>query len=382
MDKMPQIKYSFLITVTCFMLSLQTLFSANPVTNPEKVYRYCYVVKTKAWYQQQERLWNQELQVNPQNEDAWYNYFFAARYGWSDFEGQTKPREALLDSIYFEMGKAIPDSWVYHYIHYYNYGTNFSRLEQAYQINPDEPDLYWEFIKHYELSEKSLKKRHFCKRLYDHNVLASGILNFNYNLLNSCALNSILIINGDNDTYPAWVLQEVEAIRPDTLVLNIHAIYSDRVYLQAKLKTIGLSFDTNQLNDTEIPAFLEQLINLIIKHDSTIRIQISPTVYGDYYRKIIENLYWTGLVYTYSNVPINTMAIHMDIIENRLKLDYLDNDRSDELHISESLVNQLNLNYIDPFIKLMDYYSSTGDSDSGSRLEKLVTTLAGRSKNE
>ena len=70
----------------------------------------------------------------------------------------------------------------------------------------------------------------------------------------------------------------------------------------------------------------------------------------------------------------------MDIIENRLKLDYLDNDRSDELHVSESLVNQLNLNYIDPFMKLMDHYTSIGDSDSGSRLAELVTTLAGRAK--
>jgi len=37
---------------------------------PEKVYRYCYVVKTKGWYQEQERLWRNEIMNNPQNEDA------------------------------------------------------------------------------------------------------------------------------------------------------------------------------------------------------------------------------------------------------------------------------------------------------------------------
>ena len=81
------------------------------------------------------------ISKNPQNEDAWYSYFFAARYGWANIKGQTNTRDALMDSIYNEMGKAIPNSWVYHYIHYYNYATDFSRLEKAYQINPDVPDL-------------------------------------------------------------------------------------------------------------------------------------------------------------------------------------------------------------------------------------------------
>ena len=160
-------KLLFLVLLVLILIFSHYLYGQSPENTPEKVYRYCYVVNSKDWYKNQENLWKLEILKDPQNEDAWYNYFFAARYGWANIKGQTYTRESLMDSIYNEISKAIPNSWVYHYIHYYNFGTDFSRLKKAYQIDPSKPDLYWEFIKEYTLKGQKEKRYEFCKKLYE-----------------------------------------------------------------------------------------------------------------------------------------------------------------------------------------------------------------------
>lgn len=48
-----------------------------------------------------------------------------------------------------------------------------------------------------------------------------------YNMLMTCDSNAILIVNGDNDTYPLWYLQEIEGVRPDVRILNQNLLNTD-----------------------------------------------------------------------------------------------------------------------------------------------------------
>jgi len=359
-------------------------FSVGQIINavPQEVYRYCYVVETKEWYRNQQKLWQQKLKNNPRNENAWYNYFFAARYGWADIQGQTNTREALMDSIFKEMSKAIPNSWVYHYIHYYNYGTDFSRLEKAYQINPHEPDLYWEFIKEYTLTGQKAKRHEFCKKLYESKDISTGIYNLNFNMLNSASENSVLFTNGDNDTYPAWILQDVKSIRPDILILTIHGIFSNRDYLKSTLLDRGIKIDIEKLSREDVFVFFHSLMELLHIAYPTTAIHIARTVYPPYYEKFKDKLNLTGIVFTYSENHFNSYEIHRDLMEQKLSLDYLAYDWYDELHVSQQLVNQLNLIYIEPFIKLAEYHRKHDNNSVAKKWLNEALVLARKVNDE
>ena len=377
--------YHFISLLTILMLTTSVYTQRNDslvqrdsshIQAPQKVNRYCYVIKSKEWYENQEQLWESEILKNPQNEEAWRNYYFAARY--SRMETDNKQRTKFLRSVVDKIRKAIPDSYLYPYLKYYNGDRKIEYLEKAYQLKPDCADLYWEFIQYYELNGMKSQKKEYCKKLYESKDIISSLYDYNFNMLNSTEGNSLLFTNGDNDNYPAWVLQEAKGVRQDVVILNAHTVYILRDYLKIKLDDRGIEIDIDNLNKEDISVFIKELISSIRNKYPETPIQIAPTVYEDYIKEIKNKLFLTGLNYSYVEEPMETDASIKKNLEQNLRLDYLEYNWYNEAHVSQPLMDRYNLNYVPAFMELAKMYYSKGEFDSAKYWRDKAMLLAKR----
>ena len=71
-----------------FLFAINSVWAQEQLdgNTPQKIENVVKVQRSAEWYRAQECLWRAEVEKNPKNEEAWNNYYRAARYGgWENF---------------------------------------------------------------------------------------------------------------------------------------------------------------------------------------------------------------------------------------------------------------------------------------------------------
>jgi hypothetical protein len=379
-----------LIFIAVFSFSTKTK-TIKTESKAEEVPSVVKEYKSHQFYVEQAKLWKQELQLNKNDENAWFNLFKANRYAKMSYNNEHSPeldwqqniewvKEAahLLsgEEIIKQMEATIPGTFMAYYLKYYNRGNlakkDFGLLEKAYAINPEFYEIYDDFIAHYELTQDEDQRKEFNKKWFLSNDFSENLLNYHFNVLTSLKENSIVFSYGDNDFFAPIMLQDALGVREDVTVINLHMVLSEVEYRNSIFKKLNIKpfrkdfeYDFSEMNRKE-------MIDYII----TNKPKELPLYFGLGCRESLkkdfeDKLYMIGLAYEYSEENIDNLAELKNNYENKYLLDYIQIQFS-----NDSYDTSTNVNYIPGIHLLHSHYKLSGDLTKMKEMKELAITIA------
>ncbi|MEN8928385.1 MAG: hypothetical protein ABF240_05930, partial [Flavobacteriales bacterium] len=370
MKNLPLILFSFLLASSIYSQK-QTVYSI--VKQPQSL----------EWYQNQYKLWEDEIKSNPKSTEAWSNAYTALRM--VKIKSSFKTQDDL--NVFIQrMQKAIPNTYEYHFLTYCNgevegdkYEKLFHHIEKAYKIDKKRTDVLPDFVTYHLLKGNKTDHNKYCKLWFNSNEMSPNILNFGYNILASCEDKSVVITNGDNDTYPLFLVQEALDFKKDVSVLNIYLLqkqgYRNRVFTELRIKP----FDKKESEFKDNYAFMKAIVRHLEK-ELEIPLYYSATVNPGIYKESKDKVYITGLALLYSESKFDNIAVLKKNVEQHFKLDYLSTHFFND--ISKGVVHNSNGAYLTGFLTLYKHYALSGDLQKKEWLGNILKSIAENNPNK
>jgi hypothetical protein len=383
------IKINKMKKIVLISLAFITYTGILAAQKPEKIYSFAKVSKPHEYYVQQAGLWWKEIEKDKSNESAWDNYYKANRYSLMTFkdinrfdghrnDGWTKEAPYLkeLDEIISLIGQNIPNTFTYYRLQKIGSPSDeagFSSLQKAYEINPDNPEIYDRFVTYYEMKGNIAKRKEFNEKLYKANYISPGFLTYGFNVLMTMKPNGIILTFGDNDTFPLWLLQDVLSIRTDVTVLNV-SLLSVPEYREIIFRRTGIPVFSKIYKDGATSEAEDEIVGYIIKNKPSSHPLYIGLPAWNQLEEYERNLYLVGLALEYSTDNIDNIASLKNNFENRYALDYVKNRF--EYDISVEIVDRMNINYLPGIFKLYEHYTLSGDLTHAQRMKELGLLIA------
>lgn len=194
----------------------------SEVERPEKIVSLRQVMYDSATYVKLASLWERYYDVYP-SEDAYANWMYAARYAQlSNYESMLEKGVGKYPSnpVLLYLAAMARKSWQVDL-------EGQQLLERSSALDPEYMDPWYglaiSYLAHGNRENADAALRH----LLNGKAVEDEIMDFSFNMIASMDSNAILITNGDNDTYPGWILTRIIRYRPDVKIVNRSLLNTD-----------------------------------------------------------------------------------------------------------------------------------------------------------
>lgn len=188
---------------------------AAEIYRPEKIQSLRIIAYDRETYTDLAKRWKEYYAAFP-SEDAYANWMHAAHYAkdpdyWKLLDkGLAKyPANPRLLYLAGSLKHGAADNL-----------EGMQYLERAIAMDPSYLDPWFSLVINYMQLDDMERMDVALRHLLEGNTISEVVMDFSYNMLAGLHPDAILITNGDNDTYPGWILTRLMDYRPDVSIVN------------------------------------------------------------------------------------------------------------------------------------------------------------------
>ncbi len=232
------------IAVLAISCGFPARLSAKEIVRPTEVKSKRQVIYDQPSYAELAHLWKDYYDEYP-SEYAYANWMYAARY--AGHEDYARLLDAGLKKYAANPTLLYLKSMLHHGAH--DNAEERKYLEEAVRLDPGYADPWFSLVIVYMDARDEDRLDLALRRLLESRAITEEVMDYNYNTLIGLEETAILITNGDNDTYPAWILTRVLKTRPDIDVVNRSLLNSEWYPLYVIEQGLPRFISKSQLDD-------------------------------------------------------------------------------------------------------------------------------------
>ncbi len=318
--------------------------------------------------------WSMYTAANPNDADAWFNYYRSTRYIAEGSAG-FKELQADLDTIANHLRKHSQGTWEQLIVEYWNSNRDPKKeaaLNSAYALRPTDP-ITLRFMTGMEyLHGKTRSVYNYYVKWKATGELPLSTESYAYNVMQSIPTDAILFTNGEMDTYP--LLYQMQTIGASGVKVVSIALCNRTDNRSKIFSNAGLAIPDNDLTSAINAAYIAR----VAAANPTKKIYVASTCGATVLKALQSNLYCTGLAFRYSETPIDHLTYLRDNVGSRFKLDNVGKPRSSTNRFDVNYSSSLEMNYYLPLLIAADQYVQAGNPTRAAQLRAKAITIRQR----